>query len=128
MAATLSIVVPCYNEEESLPFLKRKLDALSEDLAGQWQLDFVFVNDGSSDATTEILDAWKESDRRVQVITHSENRGLGAALATGFAAAGGDYVAALDCDCTYDPLILPEMLAALDEETDVLTTASPDTA
>lgn len=121
MAATLSIVVPCYNEEESLPFLKRKLDTLSEGLAGRWQLDFVFVNDGSSDATAEFLAAWKGDDRRVQVITHSENRGLGAALATGFAAARGDYVAALDCDCTYDPLILPEMLAALDEETDVLT-------
>lgn len=121
MAQTLSIVVPCYNEEASLPFLKDKLATLREELAGTWQCDFVFVNDGSSDATADILDDWKLAGESVVVVTHPKNRGLGAALASGFAAATGDYVAALDCDCTYDPLILPEMLAALDEETDVLT-------
>lgn len=121
MVSRLSVVVPCFNEEASLPHLKEKLAALREVCCDGWQLDFVFVNDGSTDATAAILDEWRIADGRVRVVTHPTNRGLGAALSSGFAAAEGDYVAALDCDCTYDPLMLPGMLEALDEETDVLT-------
>lgn len=121
MHATLSIIVPCYNEEASLPYLWQKLETLSRRLDGAWELEFLFVNDGSSDTTAEILEQLRTGDARVRVVTHGVNRGLGAALASGFAAARGRYVAALDCDCTYDPRTLIEMLDALDDETDVLT-------
>jgi dolichol-phosphate mannosyltransferase len=121
MHSTLSVIVPCYNEEASLPHLWQKLQTLSQSLSGAWELDVVFVNDGSSDATAAILAELQSGDERVRIVAHEVNRGLGAALASGFAAARGDFVAALDCDCTYDPLTLVDMLDALDDETDVLT-------
>lgn len=122
MRPTLSIVVPCYNEEAALPHLLDKLRLLRCELQECWNLEYVFVDDGSRDGTGVIL---AELDRGnlggpVRVVTHPSNCGLGAALASGFAVACGDFVAALDCDCTYDPMYLPAMLAWLDEETDVV--------
>ena len=123
MKQLLSVVVPCYNEQESLPHLVEKLQTLTAKLSAVCELEYVLVNDGSRDRTGEIL-ATIDRGRvgaDARVVTHEVNRGLGAALKTGFAAARGELVAALDCDCTYDPLWLVEMLRAFDDQTDVLT-------
>ena len=119
----LSIVVPCYNEEESLPPLYEKLDRVSRALEGRYEVECVFVNDGSKDRTAEVLDQAQDRVARAQVrvITHEVNRGLGGALQTGYAGATGQWVASLDCDCTYDPELLPDMMNALDDQTDILT-------
>ena len=119
----LSIVTPCFNEEEALPHLYEKLKQIRDHGVDGYELEFVFVNDGSSDRTAEVL-AQAESELApalVNVVTHEKNSGLGASLNTGFEAATGELVAALDCDCTYDPMYIPDMVAKLDDETDVLT-------
>ncbi len=123
MNKSLSVVVPCFNEQDSLPHLAAKLDSLSKQLAASCELEYVFVNDGSRDKTAELLAEFddKRLGASVRVITHETNRGLGAALVSGFDAARGELVAALDCDCTYDPLLIPQMLDAFDDQTDVLT-------
>ena len=120
---TLSVVIPCYNEEASLPHLFAKLRSLSGELRREYELEYIFVNDGSTDGTGEILERARSKavGGAVRVVRHAGNRGLGAALQSGFAAASGELVAALDCDCTFDPLDLPRMLRELDEETDIVS-------
>jgi dolichol-phosphate mannosyltransferase len=120
---TLSIVIPCYNEEESLPHLHPKLVEVGQQLGERYELEFVFVNDGSTDRTAAILaevPAWGLPGG-VQVHTHPHNAGLGAALQTGFRAARGDLVVPFDCDGTLDPHLLPPMLDAMDDQTDIVS-------
>jgi dolichol-phosphate mannosyltransferase len=122
MTPTLTIVIPCYNEEDALPHLRAKLIALGERLPDH-VLEFVFVDDGSTDATPRMLadaERW-ELPGTVQVRTHAPNAGLGAALQTGFRAATGTLVAPLDCDGTLDPGLLPAMVAAMDDGTDIVS-------
>ncbi|MFA6315894.1 MAG: glycosyltransferase family 2 protein [Elusimicrobiota bacterium] len=102
-AKTLTIVLPAYNEEEALPSaLKQCLDA-EEALRRETGLDAVeilVVDDGSKDATRRIAAGFE----RVRVVSHPVNRGYGAALMTGFAAARGGLLAFMDADGTIDPL------------------------
>ncbi len=120
---TLSIVVPCYNERDGIPQL---LDALRETrrlLAPAYECEWIFVDDGSNDGTAEALEAACADELCVQFLRHGRNRGLGAALRTGFAAARGELIATMDSDCTYDPRTLGPMLARLSDGDVVL--ASP---
>ena len=122
MIPTLSIVVPCFNEEEALPHLRTRLRELGHLLRGE-TLEFVFVDDGSTDGTATLLadaSGWGLPGS-VQVQTHARNAGLGMALQTGFRAATGALVAPLDCDGTLDPGILPALLAAMDDQTDIVS-------
>lgn len=122
MRPTLSIVIPCYDEEEALPNLRARLGALGGVLPGQ-VLEFVFVDDGSTDGTAAVLAGVPQwgLPGTVQILTHPRNAGLGAALQTGFRAATGALVAPLDCDGTLDPGLLPAMLAAMDDATDIVS-------
>jgi len=97
---SLSVVLPAYNEEALIESTIHDVIArLSE-----WELEFevVVVNDGSSDRTGEILDALAASDSRIRPITHSVNRGYGAALVTGFASAANDLVFFMDSDGQFE--------------------------
>lgn len=100
----LSILMPVYNEEERLP------EALKRALAVQYPCDveLLVVNDGSSDATAQILDGW--SDERLRVVHHERNRGKGAAIRTAVDAADGDYMVILDADLEYDPKDIPRLM------------------
>jgi dolichol-phosphate hexosyltransferase len=100
----LSILMPVYNEEERLP------EALKRALAVQYPCDveLLVVNDGSSDATAQILDGW--SDERLRVVHHERNRGKGAAIRTAVGAADGDYMVILDADLEYDPKDIPRLM------------------
>lgn len=120
----VSLVVPCYNECEGIPQLAAALDDLRATLTPAHELELVFVDDGSTDGTGEALT--REFGRRddARIIVHAANRGLGAALRTGFAAITGDLVATIDSDCTYDPRELPAMLRLLEAGADVVV-ASP---
>ncbi len=120
----LSIVVPCYNEQPSIKQLAERLETLAGVISDQYCVQLVFVDDGSSDATyqllTETFDRWPE----VQVVRHEQNRGLIAALTTGFKNSSGQWIACLDADCTYDPTVLIMLLEHMEQGYDVVT-ASP---
>jgi polysaccharide deacetylase family protein (PEP-CTERM system associated) len=120
----VSIVIPCYNEELTLQYLSNTLRELEEVLDPFYRVEFVFVDDGSRDRTHEMLQHLF-GRRQDCIIVHCErNRGVTAAILTGMQAASSDIVCSIDCDCTYDPRELRQMLPMLTEGVD-LVTASP---
>ncbi len=99
----LTIVIPCYNEEKTILEIFRRVEAAELGVAKE----IVVVDDGSKDQTPEIL----KTLERATVILLPENRGKGAALRAGFAAATGDYVVVQDADLEYDPADLKLLVA-----------------
>ena len=118
-----TLVIPCYNEIDGLPQLMRRLTAMqmNGEMAG-WEV--LFVNDGSKDGTREALNIISEDHDWVRVIHHGKNRGLGAAVRTGFENTLSPVVCTMDSDCTFAPETLPKMLRMLNEGADIVT-ASP---
>ncbi len=106
----ISIVVPCYNEEPTLPILYPELKKLAEQMS-EYDFEYVFVNDGSKDKTLEILHGLAEQDDSVKYVSFSRNFGKEAALLAGLKNAGGDMVATMDADMQDPPSLLPEMVA-----------------
>jgi polysaccharide deacetylase family protein (PEP-CTERM system associated) len=119
-----TIVVPCYNEEASLPYLANTLRALKQELSAEYDPRFVFVDDGSRDRTWEALNRLFGADSACRLRRHDRNRGVAAAILTGIRAADTEVVASIDCDCTYDPHQLSNMLPLLTDNV-ALVTASP---
>jgi glycosyltransferase involved in cell wall biosynthesis len=120
----LSIVVPCYNEQESIPRLASSLATVRRVLESDYELDFVLVDDGSDDATHETLRSHFSHGISARVVRHEQNRGVAAAMLTGFRASDASLVCTLDCDGTYDPVQIQAMLDCLRDDVDVVT-ASP---
>ena len=120
----LTVVIPCYNEEASLAYLANTLDRFSAAAIERLDLNFVFVNDGSRDTTATKLDEIFGGRPDCAIVHHPVNRGIAAAIITGFAHATTDFVAVLDADCTFDPLQLVDMAAMLAPGIDVVG-ASP---
>jgi dolichol-phosphate mannosyltransferase len=119
---TVSVIIPCFNEEEGLPQLFVKLKELQGKLANIYDSHFIFIDDGSSDNTFKILQSNKAELTKSILIRHDKNSNLGAALKTGISNAPAcDYLTFLDSDCTYDPEIVIELLAKLDEGYDLVT-------
>ena len=111
----ISLVVPCYNEEQALPLFYAEANRV----AGEMQyshgasFEFIFVNDGSKDGTLAELRALHEKDPRVRYLSFSRNFGKEAGIYAGLKAAKGEYVAMLDADLQDPPALLPQMLDAL---------------
>jgi glycosyltransferase involved in cell wall biosynthesis len=103
----LSVLIPVYNEEQTL---ERLLDAVEERPEVS---ELVIVDDGSTDRTSEILEA-RDFNGKVQIIRHERNRGKGAALRTAIAAATGDVALVQDADLEYDPAEFPLLLAPIE--------------
>lgn len=112
----LSIVIPAYNEAESLPVLLEQLQAVVKTHA--YRAEIIFINDGSTDATSEILDAMSSASQQLQVhVVHfRRNQGKAEALTAGFAAATGDIVITMDADLQDDPGEIPKLLDTLNTE------------
>ena len=111
----ISIVVPMYNEQEMVPALYRELQQLSGTM-GDYEFEFVLVNDGSSDDTLAWLRQLAKEDERVVYLSFSRNFGKEAALLAGLAHATGDYVATMDADLQDPPALLPRMMELLLEK------------
>ncbi|MCD9188712.1 MAG: glycosyltransferase [Pyrinomonadaceae bacterium] len=121
----ISIVIPCYNEEASLPYLANTLRSVEAELnENGYQPDFIFVDDRSTDKTLEKLNKLFGEKANFRIIRHETNQGVAAGIMTGIKAANTEIVCSMDCDCTYDPHELVGMLPLLTENVD-LVTASP---
>lgn len=107
----ISIIVPCYNEEESLPIFymetKKILDSLQEDY------EILLVDDGSKDKTLSVMEELASKDKHVTFLSFSRNFGKEAAMYAGFVNAKGDYVCTMDADMQDPPSLLPQMLEIL---------------
>jgi polysaccharide deacetylase family protein (PEP-CTERM system associated) len=120
----ITIVVPCYNEEGSLEYLSNTLRSVAVSLKPRYELSFLFVDDGSRDGTWELLNRLFKTRPGCQLLRHETNQGVAAAILTGLQAARTEVVCSIDCDCTYDPHSLAEMIPRLADGVD-LVTASP---
>ena len=115
MKGTVSLIVPCYNEEAALPFFYEAVSQVTDRLP-DYEFSFIFVNDGSKDGTLQILRELAKKDKRVQYLSFSRNFGKEAAMYAGFCNATGDYVAVMDADMQDPPSLLPEMIEILEKE------------
>ena len=119
----LSVIVPCYNEEENVPFFYEEF-MKNESFLNDRKLDFeiIYVNDGSKDGTVGEVKKLHELDERVKLVSFSRNFGKEAAIYAGFTKAKGDYVVMMDADLQDPPSLLPEMFKYIDEGYDSVAT------
>lgn len=115
---TVSFVIPCYQEVESLALLGPRLGEMPAD-------EIVFVDDGSCDGTWEALQGLAGEDRRVVCVRHEHNRGVGAAMRTGFEVSRGQVVVVYDADATYPLSDAVRLVEALDTAFVDVVTATP---
>lgn len=124
----LSIVIPCYNEAEVIPKLQQELGSVVAELTKTRSIEVIFVDDGSTDQTGSILAQTFNTNDSIgspyRLARHESNKGLGAAIRTGFAAARGQVIVTTDCDGTYHFSEIPKLLSCLKPGVD-LVTASP---
>ena len=110
----ISLIVPCYNEEESLPILYEALCNVRQADNADRNYEFIFVNDGSRDKTSQVIKSFAENDKSVKYIFFSRNFGKEAAMYAGMEKAKGDYIAILDADMQDPPSLIPQMIDDLD--------------
>ncbi|MER2173180.1 MAG: glycosyltransferase family 2 protein [Carnobacterium sp.] len=111
----ISIVVPCYNEEEMIPLFYKEMEVVRKLLSAE--IEYIFINDGSSDETLSVLrELSKINNKRVRYISFSRNFGKEAALYAGLRNALGDYVTVMDVDLQDPPELLPKMFHLIKEE------------
>ncbi|MEO6654697.1 MAG: glycosyltransferase, partial [Pyrinomonadaceae bacterium] len=121
----VSILIPCYNEEEALPYLANTLRGVETALTEHgYSANFIFVDDRSKDETFNVLQTLFGIRENVKIIRHETNLGVAAGIMTGLRSAETEIVCSMDCDCTYDPHELVNMLPLMKENVD-LVTASP---
>lgn len=118
--ATISLVVPLYNEEDAFPFFRAALTQLRDDLAGRYRVELVLVDDGSADGTWAQIRRFAAEVAWVRGVALSRNFGHQAALTCGLAFAAGDAVVSMDADLQDPPAVVEEMLAAWQAGADVV--------
>lgn len=111
----IAIVVPCYNEQEAIPYFYEEVNKVSNTMRDKTEFEFLFVNDGSKDDTLKVLRELSKKDERVKYISFSRNFGKEAAMYAGLKEATGDYVAIMDADLQDPPALLPEMFDTLEK-------------
>lgn len=112
---TITIVVPCYNEEKAIPYFYEEIQRVKK-LMPEVKLELLLVDDGSKDGTLKQFHTLKEKDASVKYISFSRNFGKEAAIYAGLEKAKGDYVAIMDADLQDPPALLPQMYDALTKE------------
>ena len=111
----ISIVVPCYNEEESLPIFYEEITKIATEMK-KVEFEFLFINDGSKDNTLNILKELSKKDKRVRYISFSRNFGKEGGMYAGLENATGDYVAIMDADMQDPPEMVKTMYEDIKEE------------
>lgn len=109
----ISLIIPCYNEEESLLPFYTELNSVSKDME-EYDFEMLFIDDGSKDKTLSILKDLAKNDNRVKYISFSKNFGKEAAMYAGFCNSTGDYTAVMDADMQDPPALLKEMVKLLE--------------
>ena len=105
----ISILIPCFNEEESISTLYERLKNTTDSL-GQYKWEYIFVNDGSTDKTLRIIKNLSDSDENIKYIDLSRNFGKEAAMLAGIDFCNGDAVIIMDADLQHPPELIPEMI------------------
>lgn len=117
---SLGVVIPCFNEEESLPQLRDRLIEFDQTITQQYEPFYYFIDDGSTDKTHDLLLEFFQNENQF-ILKHEVNSNLGAALKTGISSARKhDRICFLDSDCTYDPMIIPPMFEQVENGADVV--------
>lgn len=114
---TISIIIPCFNEEESLPLFYAEMEKIKQQTKEGFE--YIFVNDGSKDRTLQLLRDLNQADRNVHYLSFSRNFGKEAALYAGLQHATGDYVTVMDADLQDPPALLIQMKNMLDENAEL---------
>jgi len=117
-SAEVSVVVPVLNEQDNIGPLHQQI---TQTLAGKYDYEILFVDDGSTDESFEILSDMQKDDARLRLIRFRRNFGQTAALSAGFEHARGKIIVAIDADLQNDPEDIPKMIAKLDEGFDVVS-------
>ena len=110
----ISIVIPSYNEEESMPFLYERLNNLMKNM-NQYEFEMLFINDGSKDNTLELIKSYREKDKRYAYVDFSRNFGKETAMIAGLDYATGDCVIIIDADLQDPPELIPELIKYWEE-------------
>lgn len=111
----ISVIVSCYNEQESIPYFYEEITKISKKMK-DLDFEYLFVNDGSKDNTLKIVKELAEKDDRVKYVSFSRNFGKEAAMYAGLKYADGDYITLMDADLQDPPALLPEMYRLIKEE------------
>jgi glucosyltransferase len=118
----ISLIVPCFNEKDSLPILKKALEDVAKDRP-QYTYEYIYIDDGSTDTTLSLLESFAREDPSVHYISFSRNFGKEAAMYAGLSEAKGEWVGILDADMQDPPSLLPQMFDLLcDDEIDMVAT------
>lgn len=106
---TISVIIPCYNEEKVIKILYKRLDNVSK-IIKDYQCEFVFINDGSIDKTEEIIEELSKNDKRIKLYSFSRNFGHQAAVSCGLLNSNGDIAVVIDADLQDPPEVIPDMI------------------
>ena len=117
----ISLVVPCHNEEEALPYFYREFKNVTGQLE-EYEIELILINDGSRDDTLRVMKGLAEMDSCVKYVSLSRNFGKEAAIYAGFEYASGDYIAVLDADLQDPPALLPQMMKEIKNGYDSVAT------
>ena len=118
-AVEISVIIPCYNEEEGIELLFARLLPVMEAMSRPWEI--IAVNDGSKDGTLAVLQAVASGEQRVKIVDFARNEGQTAALQAGFDYSQGEIIIPMDADLQNDPADIPLLLAKLEEGWDVVS-------
>ncbi|MBQ8028055.1 MAG: glycosyltransferase family 2 protein [Clostridia bacterium] len=122
---TIELIVPCYNESDVLEIFYREVSSVMQKIEN-YSYSFIFVNDGSSDNTADIIKRLSEKDEKVKFISFSRNFGKEAAMLSGLSYSSADLVGILDADLQHSPSLIPEMIKAIEEGFDVAAAKRTD--
>ena len=115
----LTIIVPCLNEEEAIPYFYKEIKKTKEQFdreVGDIDFEILFIDDGSTDKTVEVIKELRKEDDSIHFVSFSRNFGKEAALYAGFVKSKGDYVVCMDADLQDPPALLLDMYKAVTEE------------